>query len=116
MKLVTSSETMSSVDKFGRPLPSSSESSRSALAIIEGLHIDSDKQYNARERRIKKLADGQEDDDAVTLKQLLHSIQILKESLTHDLVVTRRKFYDLLDGKMDVDPRLIKTNLIVLPE
>lgn len=102
---------MSTVDKFGRPLATSTGGTRSASAVIEGLQVDSDRNYNARDKRIKKLADAKEESDAVNLKQMLHGIQVLKESLQHELVVTRRKFYDLLDGKMDVDPTLIKYNV-----
>lgn len=91
---------MSTVDKFGRPLPTSDDGSKSTgAAIVEGLQMDSEKHYNAHDRRIKKLGDAKDDSDAVNLKQLMGSIKILQEYFENQLMRTRRKFYDLLDGK-----------------
>lgn len=87
---------MGSVDKFGRPLPQSALGTGKSLPVIEGIRLDSDKNYTALKKRIKMVADPEEESDAVNLswlnkrlyeleKRVEASIEKSRETLLTDL-------------------------------
>ena len=70
---------MGSVDKFGRPLNHEPTGDRRSAALVEGLRMDSDKNYTALQKRIKFLADPEEDSDAVNMVWVRKQISQLEK-------------------------------------
>lgn len=96
---------MSAVDKFGRPLKSDpSDSRRSVAAVAEGIQLDKDKQYSARDKRIKSVADPADDTDAVNKQWVtarLEELHVNIEALVDQLRVQTNKLVGVIMTEVD---------------
>lgn len=80
---------MGSVDKFGRPLPQPALGTGKSLPVIEGMRLDSDKNYTALKKRIKMVADPEEESDAVNLSWLNDRLYELEKRIEANIEKSR---------------------------
>ena len=90
---------MSTIDKFGRPLPQESLGAGKSLPVLEGMRLDSDKNYTALKKRIKMVADPEEESDAVNLSWLNNRLYELEKRVEANIERSRETLLTEMSSK-----------------